>query len=269
MSKFNRKKSLLPLVMAIRILSVLFLTSGCDILLPAPPLPATATATQTMTSTPTIDWFPATATSTQIPMFSPTPQPTLDDPREGVTEMLVEDDFTDQVMWTTPQTGSGNIVFGTGNLTLAVANPKATLFSLSQHDLNRNFYLEITVETSLCQPMDEFGIVFWRQSLGDHYQIVFTCTGQYKLEVVQGGQSVVIHDWETATQMQPSHPATNRVGLWVYEGQLQLFVNDVFQFEERIAQDRTGSLGVFAKTVEGNAMTIRFSDLQIFRVDPD
>jgi hypothetical protein len=172
-------------------------------------------------------------------------------------------------MWTTPQTGSGNIVFGTGNLTLAVANPKATLFSLSQHDLNRNFYLEITVETSLCQPMDEFGIVFWRQSLGDHYQIVFTCTGQYKLEVVQGGQSVVIHDWETATQMQPSHPATNRVGLWVYEGQLQLFVNDVFQFEERIAQDRTGSLGVFAKTVEGNAMTIRFSDLQIFRVDPD
>jgi hypothetical protein len=48
-----------------------------------------------------------------------------------------------------------------------------------------------------------------------------------------------------------------------------LFVNDVFQFEERIAQDRTGSLGVFAKTVEGNAMTIRFSDLQIFRVDPD
>ncbi len=268
MSKFTQEKFFLPLATAITLLSVLFLTSGCDILLPAPPLPTTATPTQTMTPTPTIDWFPATATSTQIQMTSPTPQPTIDDPREGITEVLVEDDFTDKSLWTTPQTQSGNIVYGAANLTLAAANPTAYLFSLSQHDLGRNVYLEITLEISLCQPLDQFGIVFWRLSQGNYYQIVFNCTGQYRLELVQGGQTVVIHDWETATQMQPSHPATNRVGLWIYQGQFQLFINDVFQVEERIAQDRTGQLGVFTRTIEGDAMTVRFSDLQIFRIDP-
>jgi len=269
MSKFTLKKPGLQWFMVILILSVLPITSGCDILLPAPPLPATTTATQTLTPTPTIDWFPATATPTFIPIASTTPQPTIEDPREGITEVLIEDNFTDESLWMTSQTESGNIAFGDDNLTLAAAIPNAYLFSLSQHELNENFYIEITLQTSLCKPLDQFGIVFWRQSQGDHYQLVFNCDGQYRLELVQGGQAAVIRDWETATQMQPSHPATNRMGLWVYQGQFQLYINDVLQFEERIAQDRTGSLGVFAKTVEGDAITVRFSNLQIFSVNLD
>jgi len=269
MSKFIGKKHALHLVIVILILSTLFLTSGCDILLPAPPLPATATATQTLTPTPTIDWFPATATSTFIPIASQTPQPTIADSREGITEVLIDDDFTDESLWTTSQTGSGNIVYGTENLTLAVANPNAHLFSVSQHELSKNFYLEMTFQTSFCEPLDQFGIIFWQQSEGNYYQIVFSCAGEYRLELVQGGRSAVIRGWETATQMQPSHPATNRVGLWVYQGQFQLYINDTFQFEERIAKDRIGFLGVFARTVDGDAMTVRFSELQIFRVNPE
>jgi hypothetical protein len=94
-----------------------------------------------------------------------------------------------------------------------------------------------------------------------------TCNGQYRLELIQGNQSVVIHDWERSSQMSLNMPASNRIGLWLYNGRLQFFVNDVLQFEERIAQNRAGGLGLFARTIEGNVMTIRFSDLQIYQVD--
>jgi hypothetical protein len=71
----------------------------------------------------------------------------------------------------------------------------------------------------------------------------------------------------TAARVQPGAPATHRVGLYVSRGLFQLYINDTFQFENRIAQNRSGGLGVFARTVSGNAMTIRFSDLQIYRTE--
>lgn len=249
------------------LLGILFFSAGCDILLPAGPLPPTATPTQTLTPTPTIDWFPATPTPTLIPIASPTPQPTLPDTREGVTELLVSDDFTDANLWNTPQSTSGNVAFGNQNLTLAVAQKGATLVSISQHPLAANFYLEFTAETNLCQTDDQYGVIFWRLSEGDYYRLLLTCDGQYRLEVVQNGVTVVVHDWEMAGHMQPNAPASNRIGLWAREGQFQLYINDTFQFEERVASERSGELGVFARAVSGSPMTVRISDLQIYQVN--
>jgi hypothetical protein len=270
MSNLINKKPILTSSIITIALSILLLTSGCDILLPAAPLPATPTPTQTLTPTPTIDWFPATTTPTPVPIINtPTPQTTIADQREGITEILIDDNFSDESLWTTSQTESGNVVFGDENLTLAASRQNAYLFSRSQHVLGDSFYLEITLQTSLCQASDQFGILFWHRSQNDYYQILFNCSGQYRLELIQEGKNIIIHDWETAAQMHPSHPATNQVGIWVYQGQFQLYVNDTFQFEERIAQDRNGHLGVFARTIEGDAITIRFSELQVFKVDPE
>ncbi len=248
------------------LLGILLFSAGCDILLPPGPLPPTATPTQTLTPTPTIDWFPATPTPTLIPIASPTPQPTLPDVLEGVTELLVSDDFTDANLWNTPQSTSGNVAFGNKNLTLAVAQKGTYLFSNSQHPLAANFYLEFTAETTLCQADDQYGVIFWRQSEGDYYRLLFTCDGQYRLEVIQSYVTVVVHDWEIASHMQPGAPASNRIGLWARDGQFQLYINDTFQFEERVASERSGELGVFARTVTGSAMTVRISDLQIYAV---
>lgn len=257
------------------ILGVLFLfslvwISGCTSLVPSPtPIPPTPTVTQTYTPTPTIDWFPATPTPTLIAASSPTPQPTLEAQREGITALLIDDDFIDERLWTTPQGPAGNVAFGTENLSLAVARANTSLSSVSQHEHPANFYLEITIQTSLCQPQDETGLVFGRQSNNDFYRLLINCAGEFRFELVQGGQRIVLRDWEDATRMELGLAATNRLGLWVYQGEFQLYINDVFQFSEGIARDRSGGLGVFASTVSGSAMTVKFSDLQIYQVEMD
>ncbi|MFW5713055.1 MAG: hypothetical protein ACOCYU_00105 [Brevefilum sp.] len=264
---FLSRLTLMQAFIVLLALSTALSLAGCDLLATPEPLPPTATSTATPIPSPTIDWFPDTPTPTFAAIVTPTPQPTLEGTLVGITELLVDDQFTDESQWQTPQTQSGNAAFGTQNLSLAVARPDTTLVSLSQYSLSPNFYLEMTVQTSLCEPLDQFGILFWHESNNDFYRLIINCAGQYRLELVQRGQNFVVHDWEAASQMALSAPATNRLALWVHNGTLQFFINDVIQFEEQIAKDRSGPLGVFARTVLGQAVTIRFSDLQIFRVE--
>ena len=266
--KHNRSvlSRLLRLGTLLAALSALLFLAGCDILLPAGPALPTATPTITLTPTPTIDWFPATPTPTLQPTDAPTPMPTLQDARDGVTELLISDNFSDTTLWRLPLSAAGNVAYGNNNLALAAAQNGAYLFSESPYTLSSDFYLEFTVETSLCQGDDQYGIVFWRQSEGDFYRLLLTCEGSYRLEVSQGGSTIVIHNWEVASRFRPNAPASNRFGLWVRNGVFQLYINDTYQFEESIARNRTGELGVFVRTVSGTALTIRFSDLQIYRV---
>ena len=186
---------------------------------------------------------------------------------EGLTELVIADDFSDENLWETSQAQSGNVAFGVENLTLAVARPSTSLFSLSEHEIPESFALEITLQPTLCEPSDQVGIIFWYQSNNDFHRLLITCGGQIRLELVQDGQSYVLHDWEQAAQMALASPASNRISLWVNDGQFQLFINDVFQFEEGVVSDLSGGLGVFARTISGDAMTVRFSNLEIYRVE--
>ncbi len=265
MSKFKSKPLFIPLLSLLVLLMAGF-NSGCSVLLPPPTPMPTSTPTQTHTPTATIDWFPATPTPTGTPRATATPQPTLPDPMTGVGELLVQDDFIDSELWITRQGQSGNIAFGINNLTLALAKADVYLSSISRHSLAENFYMEMTVETSLCFPEDQFGWIFWQQSEGDYYRLSLNCASEYRLELVQGGQTVVLRNWENAARMQPGAPAENRVGIWVHAGQFRLYINDVFQFEEKLARGRDGLLGVFAHTSGNAALTVKFSDLKIYDV---
>ncbi len=267
MSKLNQNPFSLKILIGTLLLIFMIIFPGCT---PSPPseIPTpTSTQTQLTTLTPTPVWFPATPTPTFIVNNTPTAQPTLTTQREGIVSLLIDDNFNNETWWQTFESASGNVAFGTETLTLAVAQQNASLLSISQHTLPENFYLEISLQISLCQPEDQTGILFLYSSESDTYRLLMTCDGQYRLELIQGGQSIVIHDWERASEMSLNMPASNRIGIWLYGGRFQFFLNDVFQFEERIAQNRSGGMGLFARTIEGNAMTIRFSDLQIYQVD--
>jgi len=267
MSKLSRNSFSINILLRSFILVFMMIITGCAPLAPDETSTPTLTPTNIPSPTTTPVWFPATPTPTLIANNTPTPQPTFESQREGISSLLINDDFNDRSLWQTLESTSGNVAFGSGNLTLAVAQQDTSLTSISQHEVPENFYLEITMQISLCQPADQIGIFFLYSGMGDTYRLLMTCDGQYRLELIQGGQRIAIRDWENASQMSLNMPASTRIGLWLYEGRLQFFINDVFQFEERIAQYRAGGLGLFARTIEGNAMTIRFSDLQIYQVE--
>lgn len=270
MQKTDRVSRTIFIILGVLILVMNFISlTGCDLVPPEPTLTPTFTATQTETPTPTVDWFPATATPTLPVLPSPTPQPTFEDTRIGIAERLVDDDFSDETLWETQQSAAGNIAFGTQYLTLAIAESETSLTSRSEHMLPADFYLEMTLQALLCQPDDQIGLLFWQESAGDFYRLLINCAGQTRLELSQGGQTTVLQNWESGRGIQPGTPAVNRLGLWVSRGLLHLYINDVFQFEYRIASNRSGGMSVYARTINSSAMTVRFSDLQIYRVEPE
>lgn len=259
------KLSLLGLILVFALVNL----SGCTQQPAEATITPTLTATQTETPTATIDWFPATPTSTLAPLPSPTPQPTLEDSRTGLIELLIDDNFTDQNLWATRQSSVGNIAYGNQNLSLAVSSPNTRLSSVSQHSLPEEFYLEITIQPTICEPSDQVGVLFWYQSESDYYRLLIDCTGQVRLELIQAGQSFVLQDWMPGQQVLPGPFGINRLGLYVSRGQFQLYINDVLQFNRTIASRRNGGLGVFARTISGSTLTVRFSDLQVFLISAE
>jgi len=193
----------------------------------------------------------------------------LEDLRTGLIDLIIDDDFSDEDLWETQQSSVGNIAYGAQNLSLAVASPNTSLTSLSQHNLPENFYLELTIQPTLCQPPDQMGVLFWYLSGSDYHRMLVDCSGQVRLELIQGGQSFVLQDWQTGQRVQPGPLSANRLGLWVSQGQFQLYINDVLQFNRSIATNRSGGLGLFARTISGSTMTVRFSDLQIYTIEPE
>lgn len=217
---------------------------------------------------PTIDWFPATATPTSQPVIGQTPTPITFDPTANLGEMLVEDDFSDPTLWKTSKSTAGNVVYGEGNLSLAVAGNKSSLNSLSPYALPQDFYLEMSVRVSLCQYGDQYGMLFWHINSGDSYRLSLTCDGRLRLELLAGNSGVVLQDWTYASKMMPGAPAEHLIGLWVKEGEIQVFINGTYQFSLKTRSDRAGGLGVFARAAGDTAMTVGFSGLKVFQVNP-
>ena len=180
----------------------------------------------------------------------------------------MDDDFSDTRVWKTSKSTAGNVVYGEGNLSLAVAGAKGSLSSVSPYDLPQDFYLEMNATVSLCQYGDQYGLLFWYVDSGDTYRLTLTCDGRLRLELLAGSSGVVLQDWTYASKLMPGAPARHQIGLWVKDGEIQVFVNDTFQFKVKTRADRSGRLGVYAKAVGETAMTVGFSQLRVYQLNP-
>jgi len=109
MSKLNLNTQVFKILLSIIMLSFPVLMASCGAVAPSVTPTLTPISTQTATVTPTIIWFPATETPTPIANISPTPQPTFESQREGISSLLVDDDFSSQSLWLTSQGTSGNV----------------------------------------------------------------------------------------------------------------------------------------------------------------
>ncbi|MEW5827361.1 MAG: hypothetical protein AB1846_00610 [Chloroflexota bacterium] len=236
----------------------LILLSACSPADLATPVPATVTATPSLT--PTIVWFPATHTPTPRPPGANTPTP---EQRPGTGAELLADDFSQPELWTLRATDTARVQVSGERLVLAILQPGFYLVSLRREPVLTDFYAEITANTSLCRGLDEYGLLVRATSALDYYRLVLNCNGQVRLERVTNGNILKVQPDTFSGDVPPGAPGQVRIGLWAAGTELRVFLNGRFQFKVLDPVHRSGTLGVFARSVGETAVTITFSELVV------
>lgn len=188
--------------------------------------------------------------------------------RPKVGRTLLEDDFSAQDGWTVSQSQSGSVAYGKDELTIAIAETNAYLFSIREEPIFTDFYLEITAEPNLCSGLDEYGVLFRVSATIDYYRFSLSCDGQVRLDRVSGGQASSPQPWMLSGAVPPGAPSSSRLGISAIGEEMRFFVNGRYQFSVRDPMLTSGGVGVFARSVNKKAVTVNFSDLVISEVIP-
>lgn len=245
-------------------LMLMLALSGCggDLLATAEPLP-TATPTATLPPTATIQWFPNTATPTPLAPLELQPTPAM---RPGVAGPLLEDDFSGDGDWPVLQNAAGSVGLGANELSIVINQANTPLASLRRAPDFTNFYLEVTIDPSLCGRDDRFGVLLRAQSEGDYYRLISDCAGNLRLERVLGGSATVVQNWTATVLIRP--PLTFKLGVWVYQKEMRVFVEDSFQFSASDPMLTSGRVGFYARTATKGSLSVSFADLKVYALDP-
>ncbi len=228
-------------------------------------MPSTPTATlaPSETPTPTVVWFPPTATKTPVPRAESTATAVM---RPGVGVVIFEDDFSSAGAWQLGTSANGTVALGLNELTIAIVQPRAYLFSTRTEPTFGDFYAEITASPNLCAGLDEYGLLFRVRSLGDFYRYSLSCDGQVRLDRLVGGTAGSPQPWLVSAAVPRGAPSSSRLGVWAVGRELRFFINDEFQFAVSDSYHGSGILGVFARSAAENAVSVSFSDLKVYQV---
>jgi len=260
-----RSLSVIKKILCISIIGTIL--EACAITSASTPTQAPATATPEINATPTatIVWFPPTPTQTAFP--TPVITPT-EDMRPKLGGILLEDDFSTESDWSLAQSQTGSIAYGKDELTIAIGETNAYLFSIREEPIFTDFYLEITAEPNLCTGLDEYGVLFRVSPTVDYYRFSLSCDGQVRLDRVSGGQASSPQPWLLSGAVPPGAPSSSRLGLSAVGDEMRFFVNGQYQFSVNDPLLTSGGLGVFARSVNKRAVTVNFSDLVVSEAMP-
>lgn len=247
-----------------RILLLAPLLAACLPGTTATPFP-TETPLPTETATPTVIWFPPTETPAEVATIIPSPTPEL---RPGVGSILYEDDFTASSSWTLQDNATTTVSLGGGELTLALSQPEGYLYSILEGALFSDFYAEMAVSTNLCTGLDEYGMLIRYNSPSNFYRYSLSCNGQVRLDRVYSGAPSSPQPWLPSTSVPSAAPSTSRLGVWAVGREMRFFINDQYQFTVSDPLFPSGALGVFVRSAGETAVTVSFSDLDVYRIEP-
>jgi hypothetical protein len=233
------------------------LGNGTTILTPPP------ADTALPTETATIVWFPVTDTPTPAPTRVPTATP---NELPGVTDVIFTDDFSDPSHWMTSSSDQAAAIIEGNRMTLVVRTPGASIISLRDVPLLRNFYAEATVRTSMCAGNDDYGVLFRTLSGNDYYRYALVCDGTERVDRIRSGQTTFMQTAVPSGDAPPGSPGEVRIGVWAVDNEFRFFLNGRYQFTVYDPLFKTGTLGFFARSGGENAVSVSFSDLVVSEV---
>lgn len=243
-------------------LCLLPLLSGC---LASPEVLATATPTPSLTPTATIDWFPATQTPTPRPSLEPTATPDL---HPGIGGLLLQDDFTAEDAWPATHTNTTTVALANQSLSLTLSGRADYLLVNRASPTVGDFYLEITASPSLCHANDEYGLIVRSNASGDQYRFALTCSGQAKVDRFYHGGLSRQTDLLASGVIPSVVPSSSRMAVWASGSTIRFFVDDFELFEVRDGILYKGSVGVFVRARSTEAISVSFSDLSLWALEP-
>jgi hypothetical protein len=185
-------------------------------------------------------------------------------PKTG--KILLEDDFTDPTAWTLGLSDLGSVALGVNELTIAIGEANAYLYSLHEAPIFTDFYLEVTAEPNLCRNLDEYGVLIRVSPKTDYYRFSLSCNGQVRLDRVIGGQASSPQPWMMSGSVPPGAPSSSRIGISAQGSQMDFFVNGQYQFTIHDPMLTSGGVGVFARSTNNMAVTVNFSDLIVYEL---
>jgi hypothetical protein len=187
--------------------------------------------------------------------------------RPGVGDLILQDDFNTSGFWLLGQSNIGTTAMGLNELSIAIVEPRAYLFSTRTEPAFGNFYAEITASPNLCAGLDEYGLLFRVQSIGDFYRYSISCDGQVRLDRLVGGTAGSPQPWLVSASVPRGAPSRSKLGIWAVGQELRFFINDEFQFAVSDSYHDRGIIGVFARSAGENAVSVSFSDLKVYQVN--
>lgn len=220
------------------------------------------TATPSPEPTETRVWFPATLTPSPFP--SPVVIPTTD-LRTGVGELLVEDDFTESLVWSTSSDDNATASVSNGRLSLILKQTRSYLITTRGVPSLGDFYVELTASPNFCQGEDEYGLVV-RSSGGNHYRFALSCDGRAKVDRFYNGSLSRQVGWVTSGAIPSLAPSSSKLAVWAGGGQMHFFVNDFYLFSVTDSLLYQGTLGAFVHTSGERDVSVSFSGLKVWQV---
>jgi hypothetical protein len=244
---------------------LIFLLAGCFTAPERTAFPPEPSSTPEPTSTATIQWFPPTPTPTIVPTRGTTPTPNQ---HPGLGEVILSDDFTDKTLWDIGQREAGSVAYSQQKLTLAISQASGVLYSFRKTPSLGDFYLTLQVNPVLCRQADVYALLFRVNSAVDFYRLLINCKGLMRLERIRNSEITILQDWLSSGQIAPGAPLNLQIGVWAVASDLRVFVEDVYQFGVKDSTFLQGWLGVYARSMGANAVTVNFSDLIVRSVHP-
>ena len=222
----------------------------------------------TFTPTATINWFPATNTPTPLSTQRATPTTVL---LPGLGPRILEDSFSRTDQWDISVYIAGQGIVSSDQLTLSIpeGSESASITSLLQGFQAGDYFTRVKVNLSLCKGRDQVGFLFRVSSPMDFYRFSITCSGETRLERVVEGQPSVIRNWAFSPDAPLGAPGEVILGVSVSGQDLELFLDDRFQFSIQDGVLSEGGLGFYLRASSDSPVNVSFSDLEAFQVIPE
>jgi hypothetical protein len=183
-------------------------------------------------------------------------------------DVLLEDPFKDGDAWMTGTTSTGAISVIDQELTIAITEQKAYLYSIRWQPVVKDFYLEITTNPNLCEGKDDYGILVRVTETLAYYRFGLSCDGQVQMERISNNSLSIRMPWYFSGAFPPGAPSVSRLGVWMKGSEMQFFINSVPQFSLKDPVLYSGAVGVYARSTGGHSMTVNFSNLIIRSLIP-